>query len=118
MISELQAEHVADVLKAVAHPVRLQIVAYLDEVGRACVGDIMAAVGGKAAITSQQLNMMRDKNVLAREREGSKVYYRIDNPNVIKLLECVYNQCAAGSPVGTNAVKPQGDKRCESDLSR
>ena len=86
------AEHVAEVLKAVAHPVRLQIVELL-EGGEMCVGEIVKALGGKQAITSQQLNMMRDKGVLACRRDGAKVCYRINNKNVIRLLDCVYDHC-------------------------
>jgi len=86
------AENVAEVLKAVAHPVRLQIVELLEH-KEMCVGDIMNALGGKQAITSQQLNMMKDKGVLGCRREGTKVFYRIENKNVIKLLHCVYDHC-------------------------
>ena len=86
------AEHVAEVLRAVAHPVRLQIVELLVP-GEMCVGDIVEAVGEKQAITSQQLNMMKDKGVLGSRRDGSKVYYHIENKNVIRLLDCIYNHC-------------------------
>jgi DNA-binding transcriptional ArsR family regulator len=86
------AEHAAEVLKAVAHPVRLQIVELLEN-KEMCVGDIVTALGGKQAITSQQLNMMKDKGVLNCRRNGTKVYYRIENKNVIKLLDCIYDHC-------------------------
>lgn len=86
------AEHVAEVLKAVAHPVRLQIVELL-ETREMCVGDIVSALGGKQAITSQQLNMMKDKGVLDCRRNGTKVFYRIENKNVIQLLHCIYDHC-------------------------
>ncbi|HUT46314.1 MAG TPA: metalloregulator ArsR/SmtB family transcription factor [Sedimentisphaerales bacterium] len=86
------AEHVAEVLKAVAHPVRLQIVELL-ETKEMCVGDIVMALGGKQAITSQQLNMMKDKGVLNCRRNGTKVYYRIENQNVVRLLHCIYDHC-------------------------
>ena len=86
------AEHVAEVLKAVAHPVRLQIIELL-EAEEMCVGDIVAALGGKQAITSQQLNMMKDKGVLNCRRDGTKVYYRIENKNAIKLLHCISDHC-------------------------
>ena len=86
------AEHVAEVLKAVGHPVRLRIVELL-EGGEKCVGDIVRAIGGKQAVTSQHLNMMKDKGVLSSRRDGARVYYRIENPNVIKLLHCVYDHC-------------------------
>ena len=82
------AENVAEVLKAVAHPVRLQIVELL-ETREMCVGDIVTALGVKQAITSQQLNMMRDKGVLNCRRNGTKVYYRIENKNVVRLLHCI-----------------------------
>jgi len=88
------AEHVAEVMKAVAHPVRLGIIELL-ETKEMCVGDIVEAVGGKQAITSQQLNMMRDKGVLSSRRDGAKVYYRIENENVIKLLHCIGDHCEA-----------------------
>lgn len=91
-MNEKTAEHVAEVLKAVAHPIRLQIVDLL-QIGEMCVGDIVEALGGKQAITSQQLNMMKDKGVLSRRRDGARVYYRIENKNVIKLLHCVYDHC-------------------------
>jgi DNA-binding transcriptional ArsR family regulator len=86
------AEHVAEVLKAVGHPVRLRIVELL-EGGEKCVGDIVKATGGKQAVTSQHLNLMKDKGVLSSRRDGAMVYYHIENANVIKLLHCVYDHC-------------------------
>lgn len=91
-MDEQAAERVADVLKAVGHPARLRIVEML-EGGQKCVGAISEKLGIKQSITSQHLNMMRDKGVLACEREGAKVYYRIANENVIKLLHCMYSSC-------------------------
>ncbi len=86
------AVHAAEVLKAVAHPLRLQIVEIL-EGGERSVGEIADALGEKQAITSQQLNLMKDKGVLASRREGAKVYYHIENPNVVRVLGCVYDHC-------------------------
>jgi len=86
------AEHVAEVLKAMAHPVRLKIVELL-EAGEMCVGDIVEALGEKQAITSQQLNLMRDKGILSRRRDGTRVYYQIENRSIIKILHCIYDHC-------------------------
>jgi ArsR family transcriptional regulator len=91
-MDEKVAEHVAEVLKAVAHPIRLKIVDLLQD-EEMCVSDIVKAVGGKQSITSQQLNMMKDKGVLGCRREGARVYYRIEDKNVIKLLGCIYDHC-------------------------
>ena len=92
------ATHAAEVLKAVAHPLRLQIVEVLAE-GEMSVGEIVDALGEKQAITSQQLNLMKDRGVLTSRREGAKVYYRIQNPNVIRVLNCVYDHCEASVKV-------------------
>ena len=86
------AAHAAEVLKAIAHPIRLQIVEALAD-GEMCVGEIVAALGEKQAITSQQLNIMKDKGILSSRREGAKMFYHIENPNVIRVLGCVFNHC-------------------------
>jgi len=88
------AMRAAEVLKAVAHPLRLLIVETLQD-GERSVGEIVEALGEKQAITSQQLNLMKDRGVLASRRDGAKVYYRIQNPNVIRVLDCVYDHCQA-----------------------
>ena len=85
------ADHATEILKAVAHPVRLQIVDLL-RAKEMCVSDIVKALTSKQAITSQQLNMMKDKGVLGCRRDGTRVYYHIENKSVIKLLHC-FNNC-------------------------
>ncbi len=91
-MSKKTAVKIAEVLKVVAHPVRLRIIELLEH-NEKCVGDIVKGVSGKQSITSQQLNMMKDKGVLSCRRDGAKVYYKIQNKNVIKLLYCVYDHC-------------------------
>ncbi len=91
-MNEKIAEHTAEVLKAIAHPVRLQIVELL-QAEEMCVGDIAETLGGKQAITSQQLNMMKARGVLSCRRDGARVYYRIENRNGIRLLDCIYDHC-------------------------
>ena len=86
------AQRVADVLKALAHPLRLRIIELLQD-GRMCVGDIVEELGVKQSITSQHLNLMRNRQVLTCHRDGARIYYEIKNPNVIKLLRCVYDSC-------------------------
>jgi len=91
-INEDAAQFIADTLKAIGHPVRLQIVALLED-GEMCVNDIVSALNARHAITSQQLNKMKDKGVLTCRRDGARVYYRIQNQNVIKLLHCLHENC-------------------------
>ena len=82
------AENTSEILKVMAHPVRLQI-AELLRAKEMCVSDIVEALTIKQAITSHQLHMMKDKGVLNCRRDGTRVYYRIKNKNVDKLLRCI-----------------------------
>ncbi|MBN1818277.1 MAG: helix-turn-helix transcriptional regulator [Sedimentisphaerales bacterium] len=82
----------ARVLKTVGHPDRLAIVEMLEH-GERSVNEIAEALGAKQAITSQHLTLMRDKGVLYARREGTKVFYGIENKNVIRLLHCIYQSC-------------------------
>ncbi|NLZ04212.1 MAG: helix-turn-helix transcriptional regulator [Phycisphaerae bacterium] len=86
------AVQAAEVLKAVAHPIRLQIIEAL-EAGRRSVNEIAETVGEKQAITSQQLTIMKDKGIVSSHREGAHVFYQIENESVIRVLGCVYNHC-------------------------
>lgn len=79
-------------LKAIAHPLRLRIIEALEK-GEKNVGDIVAAVDAKPAITSQQLGLMRDRGVLASRRDGPHVYYHIANPHVLDVLSCARRCC-------------------------
>ncbi len=86
------AQHVAEVLKAIAHPVRLQIIELLEH-GELCVGDIVDKLTLPQSVASQQLGLMRDKQVLKCRRDGTKAFYSIKNPNVLNLLHCMYAHC-------------------------
>lgn len=86
------AQKAAAVLKAAAHPIRLQIIEALAD-GELCVNKIMERIGCPQAVVSQQLAILRDKDILDCRREGTNVFYRIKKKNVIHLLDCVYNHC-------------------------
>jgi ArsR family transcriptional regulator len=61
----------------------------------------MDALDGKQAVTFQQLALMGNLGVLARRREGNKIFYRVANPNVIKLLHCMHSHCDAQKDVSS-----------------
>lgn len=91
-MNQKTAEYVTEILKALANPVRLQIVELL-ETGEKSVGEITKKLGAQQAITSHHLNIMKSKGVLNCRREGPKVFYRIENQSVILLLHCIYDHC-------------------------
>jgi len=86
-------EKAADVLRVVAHPARLRILQLL-EGGEKTVTEIYTALDLPQAYTSQQLSLMKSKDVLASRREGPQVFYRIANRNVLKIIHCVCAESA------------------------
>jgi len=78
----------SSILRAVAHPIRLAIIDTLSG-GECTVGHIAATTGTPQALTSQQLKILRDHDILASRRDGNRVFYRINNPAVLKVLACL-----------------------------
>lgn len=72
----------ADVLRALAHPRRLQIMHRLAD-GPAEVGALAAELGMSQPNVSQHLAVMRAAGVVEAERTGREVRYRISDPDVI-----------------------------------
>jgi ArsR family transcriptional regulator len=76
----------AELLKAVAHPVRLQILAALRD-GEQCVCHLEAALGLRQAYISQQLMSLRKVGLVADRKDGLRVYYRVLDPGVYAVLD-------------------------------
>ena len=83
----------ADMLRTLAHPVRLRIVDVLNTAGELPVCDITAYLGIAQAATSQHLNQMRRVGLLKTERRGKAVWYSIADARPITLLNCICNCC-------------------------
>jgi ArsR family transcriptional regulator len=78
----------ADAIKLLGHPERLKIVECL-EAGEATVSEIQDALDLPQAIVSQHLAKMRGHGIVASERDGVHVYYRVVEPKVRHILECI-----------------------------
>jgi DNA-binding transcriptional ArsR family regulator len=83
-----RAAHVAEVLKAVAHPLRLRIIAILVEED-ANVGALAERLGAEQAIVSQQLRILRHNGLVAADREGGFATYRLVERNLEALVACM-----------------------------
>ena len=81
-------EQAAEVLKAVAHPVRLRIIELLEDGGKT-VTELLTCLGTQQAYTSQQLNILKSKGVVASRRQGNQIYYSVANPGAIKIIHCI-----------------------------
>ena len=87
LLERTRFEEVANLLKALGHPLRLRIAALLDQ-GPLHVGAMAERLGAPQAIVSQQLRILRMSGLVAVTRGGQAVY-RLARPEVAKLLRCM-----------------------------
>jgi ArsR family transcriptional regulator, virulence genes transcriptional regulator len=75
---------VAALLKAMAHPIRLEILCRLQG-GELSVGELQATVQTTNGNLSQHLTILRKQGILACRREANFIYNRISDPQVAAL---------------------------------
>lgn len=75
----------ADLLKALGHPARLQIVEILAQ-QETCVCKLMPQLGLEQSNLSQHLKLLRRYGLVESRREGSQVIYRLANRSLINLI--------------------------------
>ena len=80
-----------DMLKAIAHPVRLSIIELLAENGEMCVSQIQKGLQIEQAVISQQLKILKNKELVSAYKNGKYCYYELTTPEIEKLLNCVEN---------------------------
>ncbi|HUT63671.1 MAG TPA: metalloregulator ArsR/SmtB family transcription factor [Anaerolineae bacterium] len=88
LIPEDRLEKMVKILKAIAHPLRLQIVNILLN-SEYQVGEMVQALGTGQSLTSQELGKLKLFGVLKSRREGNKVYYSLKNNSIRKILATI-----------------------------
>lgn len=83
-----RARRVTDVLKAVAHPLRLRIVAVLAD-REAHVTALAEELEAPQAIVSQQLRILRSQGLVEAVRENGYARYRLVEPRLRTLVACM-----------------------------
>ena len=78
---------IAEVLKALAHPVRLCIVRGLIEKGGCNVCHMQECLGMPQSTTSQHLQKLRSAGIISGQRKGLEVTYQVCDQRVIELIK-------------------------------
>jgi DNA-binding transcriptional ArsR family regulator len=75
----------ATLFRVIGHPARVRILELLAE-GERSVGTLQAELGLDSGGTSQHLAALRRIGVVESRRDGTSVYYRVDDERVFDLL--------------------------------
>ncbi len=93
-ISDLNIEKLegaANMLKAIAHPMRIAILNMLESGNKMTVSEIHQQLGLEQSSTSHHLGILKDKGILSSKREGKNTYYFLRHENFAKVIDCVGN---------------------------
>lgn len=91
-IKELDADRLeiaASMLKAMAHPMRIAILKYLEGGKKLTVTEIHELLGIEQSTTSHHLGILKDKGVLCSRREGKNTYYYMKYDMLSQIIDCL-----------------------------
>jgi len=78
-------EQAARAMKAIAHPLRLEILCVLSD-QEVNVQDIVDAVGTSQSNISQHLAILREKGILRTRKDANRVYYAVSDKRTLQLI--------------------------------
>jgi DNA-binding transcriptional ArsR family regulator len=103
----------AEFFKALAHPLRISILDSL-RAGERTVNEISQEFDVEPANASQQLAVLRNKNIITARKSGSSVYYSVSDPTVFKLLDVtrdIFNNHLIGVRSMLEEIKAEGRRK-------
>lgn len=83
-------EKIAEVLKVMAHPVRLKIIKNLMETGPSNVGKMQEKFDIPQPTVSSHLGKLKRAGVLKSERRGTEIFYKVDDEMIISLAKVLF----------------------------
>ena len=83
---ETEYEEIAELLKVMAHPVRLCIIKGLIDKGECNVTHMQNCLNKPQSTVSQHLQKLRSAGIIESRRDGLEIYYRMINPKVKNIM--------------------------------
>lgn len=86
-------EHVAHILKTIAHPVRLEVLTVLEKQEPLSVSDILSEIDMEVeqSLLSHHLVKMKDRGLLKSVKVGKYIKYSLIDRNVLTIFDCMEN---------------------------
>jgi DNA-binding transcriptional ArsR family regulator len=79
----------AEVLKAMAHPVRLGVVEVLAN-GERTVTELYDELGCSQSMMSQQLKILCQQKLVTIRKEGTQKYCKLANRDFLRVFDCMH----------------------------
>jgi ArsR family transcriptional regulator len=88
MFSDQQVDNVTEILKSIAHPIRLKILCLLLD-GEKNVSEIEQQFGSTISNISQHLTVLRKADIIGRRKEANFMYYFLKDGKMVLLMETI-----------------------------
>jgi ArsR family transcriptional regulator, arsenate/arsenite/antimonite-responsive transcriptional repressor len=85
----LDAEELAVLMKALAHPVRIQLLRHLASAGECFFGDLSEITGLAASTTSQHVKVLREAGLINGSSQEQRVCYCVNKDRLTLLKRLV-----------------------------
>ncbi|WP_291632692.1 metalloregulator ArsR/SmtB family transcription factor [Clostridium sp.] len=85
-----QYEEISDLLKAIAHPVRICIIRGLMNKGCCNVSYMQECLRLPQSTVSQHLQKLKSLGIIKGERNGLQINYKICNETIINVINSIY----------------------------
>lgn len=82
----------SELLKALAHPIRMCIVRGLLKQGSCNVAHMEECLNVSQSAVSQHLTKLKAAGILRVKRTGNSNMYEVADPEVIRLIVCLFNE--------------------------
>jgi len=83
---EENAARAAALLRLLGNEKRLMVLCQLAD-GELSVGELQARIGLSQSALSQHLALLREEGVVATRRQSQSIYYRIDDPSALRVIQ-------------------------------
>ena len=103
----------AEFFRALAHPIRIEVLEVLLQ-GDRSVQELQDILRLEQPVVSQQLSVLRTKNIVSGRKEGTSVRYSVRDPLICDLLQVarrIFNNHLVGTQGLLRELQRQGRRR-------
>ncbi len=88
-LDQHELDTATELLRAIAHPLRLSIIEFIDQKGIINVNKIYNTLKLEQSITSQHLRILRNAEIVETRREGKYIYYTLNYDKIAQLDDAI-----------------------------
>ena len=88
IFTDCQVDTATEILKSVAHPIRLKILCLLLEEEKN-VGEIEQKFGSTISNISQHLTVLRKADIIIRRKDANFMYYSLKDDRIVTFMDTI-----------------------------